>query len=195
MSNLLTASTRRVMSTALFVLSLQACGGEPQSVDRTVSDTSGATPATKSSTAVSDSASLDSAFAALQQRGADSKGMGVDQRTSTHKFDTTTDGGRIELTRSSMDTAGVAQIRRHLQAIAKAFAAGNFSTPAFVHAGAVPGTDVMAAKRDAISYRYGELPGGGEVRIVTTDSTALHAVHAFMAFQRGEHHSAGHAGH
>lgn len=182
---------------------VQACAPDPAPGDTAVvaavdTATTSATPApttARPNGASPDSASLDSAFAALQQRGADPRGMGVDQYTSTHMFDATADGGRIELTRSASDTAGVAQIRRHLQTIAKAFSAGNFTTPGFVHAGAVPGTDVMAAKRDAISYRYGELPGGGEVRIVTTDSAAVTAIHAFMAFQRGEHHSGGHGGH
>lgn len=67
----------------------------------------------------------------------------------------------------------MAQIRRHLQAIARAFKAGYFSTPAFVHMGTVPGTDVMAAKRGTITSRYGELPGGGEVRILSADTAAV----------------------
>ena len=39
----------------------------------------------------------DSAFAAVQARGADARGMGVDQATSVHRFDALADGGRIEL--------------------------------------------------------------------------------------------------
>jgi hypothetical protein len=131
----------------------------------------------------------DSAFAALQKRGM--QAMGVDQYTSTHRFDALPDGGRIELQRDVDDTAGVAQIRRHLQEIAKAFASGDFSTPAFVHMQDVPGTKVMAAKRGVISYTYRELPRGGEVRIVTTDPQALEAVREFMAFQRHDHRAGG----
>jgi hypothetical protein len=131
----------------------------------------------------------DSAFAAMQNRGM--QAMGVDQYTSTHQFDALPNGGRIELQRDVDDTAGVAQIRRHLQEIAKAFAAGDFSTPAFVHMQDVPGTKVMAAKRDVISYTYSELPRGGEVRIVTTDPQALEAIREFMAFQRHDHRAGG----
>ena len=75
----------------------------------------------------------DSAFAALQARGADPRAMGVDQYTSVHRFDALPDGGRIELQRAVDDSAGVAQIRSHLRAIAVAFATGDFGTPAFVH--------------------------------------------------------------
>ena len=127
----------------------------------------------------------DSAFAAMQERG--KQAMGVDQYTSTHHFDADADGGRIELQRDVDDTAGVAAIRRHLQDIATAFAAGNFSGPEFVHMQEVPGTAVMAAKRALITYTYRELPRGGEVRIVTKDAVAITAIHEFLAFQQREH--------
>lgn len=138
-----------------------------------------------------DSTRADSAFAAVQARGADPRAMGVDQYTSPHRFDALPDGGRVELQRASDDSAGVAQIRLHLREIAAAFARGDFDTPAFVHAQRVPGTDVMAAKRGAISYEARDLPRGGEVRITTRDPEALRAVHAFIAFQRGDHRAGG----
>lgn len=131
----------------------------------------------------------DSAFAAMQMRG--KMAMGVDQYTSTHNFDALPDGGRIELQRNVDDSAGVAQIRAHLQGIATAFKSGDFSTPAFVHMRQVPGTDVMAARHDAIRYTFRELPRGGELRIVTDDSAALKAIHEFLAFQRQDHHAGG----
>lgn len=133
----------------------------------------------------------DSAFAAVQARGADPRAMGVDQYTSPHRFDALPDGGRIELQRATGDSAGIAQIRRHMREIAAAFTAGDFRTPAFVHAQEVPGTDVMAAKRGAISYEARDLPRGAEVRITTRDADALRAVHAFIAFQRGDHRAGG----
>jgi hypothetical protein len=129
----------------------------------------------------------DSSFHAMQERG--KLAMGVDQYTSAHRFDPLPDGGRIELQRQVPDSAGVSQIRRHLKEIAAAFAAGDFATPGFVHdTVAVPGTRVMAARRAKISYRFHELPMGGEVRIVTRDSLAVAAVHEFLAYQRREHH-------
>src|SRR6185369_15312938 len=84
------------------------------------------------STAQAQSASKpDTAFDAMQRRG--KSAMGVDQYTSSHHFDALPDGGRIELVRDTDDSAGVAQIRRHLREIADAFSRGDFSTPAFVH--------------------------------------------------------------
>lgn len=131
----------------------------------------------------------DAAFAAMQDRGR--QAMGVDQHTSTHVFDALPDGGRIELQRDVDDDAGVERIRQHLEAIARAFDEGDVSTPAFVHMQSVPGTSVMAAKRDAITYTYNELSRGGELRITTQDPEALEAIHEFMAFQKEEHRAGG----
>jgi hypothetical protein len=135
----------------------------------------------------------DSSFAALQRRGRIA--MGVDQYTSIHKFDDLADGGRIELQRDQDDSVGVRAIRDHLRAIERAFSTGDFSTPAFVHMRDVPGTKVMAARRAFIRYRFESLPRGGQLRIITADSSAREAVHQFLAFQRDDHHAAGHAMH
>jgi hypothetical protein len=134
-------------------------------------------------------AAADTGFAALQARGR--AAMGVDQYTSTHRFDALPDGGRIELQRDTDDAEGIATIRAHLAGIAQAFAAGDFGTPAAVHAREVPGTATMAARRAAIRYVYRDLPRGGEVRILTADPEAVAAIHAFMAFQRADHHAGG----
>ncbi len=135
-------------------------------------------------------AGQDTAFAAMQARGAEA--MGVDQYTSSHVFELLPDGGRIVLQRDVPDSAGVAAIRAHMQMIAERFAAGDFAIPGFVHAQTVPGTAVMAARRDRISYAAGTVPNGGEVRITTTDPEALAAVHAFLEFQRAAHHAGAH---
>jgi hypothetical protein len=131
------------------------------------------------------SPSSDSAFAGVQARG--HVAMGVDQYTSLHKFEPLPDGGRIVLERDTRDTAGVSQIRAHMQRIAGAFGRGDFSLPGFVHAREVPGTREMRARRSVIRYSAETLPGGAVVRLTTTDSTAIAAIHEFLAFQRHDH--------
>lgn len=126
-------------------------------------------------------------FHAMQDRG--KVVMGVDQYTSVHVFEDLANGGRIELQRDSLHADGVSAIRAHLQTIAAAFHTGDFSAPSLVHMQDVPGTKVMAEKRDSIRYVYRNLPRGGEVRIYTSDQAAIAAVHAFLAFQRAEHHA------
>lgn len=163
----------RIMPLLTLAVALAACGNDRE--------------------ATGDAAPDDSAFAALQDRGAASQGMGVDQYASAHTFDDLPNGGRIELQDTIGDDAAVERIRAHLQEIAEAFANGDFSTPGFVHAmDDVPGTAMMAEHRDAIRYEYAPLPRGGEVRIETTDSAALRAIHEFLAFQRMDHRAMGH---
>ena len=83
----------------------------------------------------------DEAFAGVQTRGA--AAMGVNQYTSRHVFESLPDGGRIQLEREVMDSAGADQISRHMRHIAERFASGDFALPGFVHARAVPGFTLM----------------------------------------------------
>jgi hypothetical protein len=141
-----------------------------------------------------DGAPSDSAFADVQRRGQGV--MGVDQYTSKHVFLDLPDGGRIVLDRDdATDTVAVRTIRAHMRDIAQAFTQGNFSAPGLVHAQEVPGTRVMAARRAAISYSASDRPRGAEVRIQTSDSLAVAAVHEFLKFQRSDHRAAGHDSH
>lgn len=132
----------------------------------------------------------DEAFAGVQTRGA--AAMGVNQYTSRHVFESLPDGGRIQLEREVEDRAGADQISSHMRHIAERFASGDFALPGFVHARAVPGTAVMAARRAAIAYSVEILPRGAALRLRTTDPTALAAIHEFLAFQRQDHHAGGH---
>jgi hypothetical protein len=138
----------------------------------------------------------DSAFAAMQERGASPQAMGVDQYTSSHRFEDLPNGGRIELQRDVDDPEGVERIRTHLRGIAAAFAAGDFTIPGFVHDRIeVPGTTVMRERREAIRYDFRELPRGGEVLIRSDDPDAIRAIHAFLTFQRTDHRTHGMGGH
>jgi len=68
------------------------------------------------------------------------------------------------------------------------FGSGNFDAPMLVHDSShVPGTTVMADRREQIRYTYVETPNGGRVDIVTTDPQALAAVHTFLTYQIAEH--------
>jgi len=133
----------------------------------------------------------DDSFARMQERG--ETVMGVDQYASAHVFEDLPDGGRIVLERSEpVDTADVTKIRAHMRDIEAAFRAGDFTKPFQVHAGPVPGTAVMAARRAAIRYAASDRPRGGEVRITTGDTAAVRAIHEFLAFQRDAHHAGAH---
>ena len=125
----------------------------------------------------------------MQQRGHEM--MGVDQYTSTHLFDDLPSGGRITLQRDSVDSAGTAKIRQHLRDIARAFQAGDFTAPEFVHSDTVLGTSVMAARRAQITYTVTDVPRGAQLVMTTSDPAARTAIHDFLAYQRQAHHAGG----
>jgi hypothetical protein len=135
-------------------------------------------------------APTDSGYAGVQARG--EVAMGVNQYTSRHAFELLPDGGRVELQREVSDSVGTNQIRSHMQQVARQFAAGDFRLPGFVHAQAVPGTDVMTGKRRAIRYSVELLPRGAALRIRSEDPAAVRAIHDFLIFQRQDHHAATH---
>ena len=129
--------------------------------------------------------SADMAFGLVQSRG--HTAMGVDQYSSSHRFESLPDGGRITLERNGNDSAGAARIRSHMRMIAQAFQRGDFALPGFVHDRDVPGTAVMAQRRSDISYTTNSLPRGGQLRIHSDDTAAVTAIHQFLAFQRQDH--------
>ena len=184
----------RATLVTLFALSVLCTKpGMAQSTDTTSSkpvDHSAMTPAQHAAMHGGGSAAMpDTSFVALQARG--KMAMGVDQYASAHRFDVLSDGGRIALEMKGGDSLAIAQIRAHMKLIEHAFQAGDFSTPEFVHARAMPGTDIMSRNKALIRYTYADLPRGGEVRITTTDSVSLAAIRNFLAAQRGDHR-AGH---
>ena len=115
--------------------------------------------------------------------------MGFDQARTTHHFLLFNDGGAIEVSvNDAADTKNRDAIRSHLPHIAMMFGGGNFDAPMLVHdAKNVPGTKAMTEHKGAIRYQYVETAKGSLVDIVTSDPTAIAAVHQFLKFQIAEH--------
>ncbi len=116
--------------------------------------------------------------------------MGFSQQATVHHFRLSADGGAIEVTaREAGDAGTIAAVRHHLQQIALAFDAGDFSIPAVVHAQEPPGVAAMQAAIAAstLGFRYQELPAGGRVVITARTPEALAGVHEFLRFQITEH--------
>jgi hypothetical protein len=113
---------------------------------------------------------------------------GVGHQDGQHHFVLTKDGGVIRLeVKDTADTAARDRIRGHLEGIARAFGAGDFTMPRRIHDQAPPGVDVMAARKSAIRYVYAPTEKGGEVTIWTRDAAARDAVHRFLRFQISDH--------
>ena len=139
----------------------------------------------RSGDSVATAATNDSAFQAMDHRHGDV--VGADPSSLTHRFVSTQNGGDVVLDRKAGDTLTTAQIRTHLEEIAKAFASGDFSTPMMIHEKAADGADVMTKKSSAIRYEVEDTPTGGVLHIRSIDREALDAIHRFIAFQNREH--------
>jgi hypothetical protein len=114
--------------------------------------------------------------------------MGFDHDKTTHHFTLTKTGGIIQVTANdSSDSASRDHIRMHLQHIAKAFSAGDFTDPHEVHAEDPPGVPVMKDRKDKISYQFESIAKGGRVAITTEDAKAVEAVHDYLRYQIREH--------
>ena len=114
--------------------------------------------------------------------------MGFDQAKTTHHFSLFADGGAIDVSvKDVRDRKNLDAIRAHLPHIVEMFKQGDFSVPMLVHQTKVPGAEELKRSAAQISYRYTETPAGGRVDIVSTDSDALKAVHAFLKFQITDH--------
>lgn len=132
--------------------------------------------------------SHDSHGAALDERGG--RAMGFSQTATVHHFLLRPDGGVIQVeVRDASDASNRGLVRQHLSHVARAFAAGDFDTPALVHARVPPGADAMRRLKSEITYAYKETEAGARVRvrISTKNAEALAAVHAFLRFQIEDH--------
>jgi hypothetical protein len=116
--------------------------------------------------------------------------MGFPHDKTTHHFRLYSDGGAIEVTvNDNKGSENMHAIRSHLTHIVAMFSNGEFSIPMFVHDQVPPGVRVMKDKHAEISYKFEDLPAGGRVRIKTTSPDALKAIHDFLRFQIGDHHT------
>lgn len=125
---------------------------------------------------------------AVQTRG--DHVMGFSHEKTTHHFLLYADGGAIVVSANDgSDKASIEQIRMHLTHISKMFADGDFQAPMLIHDTNAPGTATMTKRKSEIRYVYSDTPQGASVRIITNDSSAADAVHAFLLFQIVDHHT------
>lgn len=116
------------------------------------------------------------------------QGMGFSHEMTGHHFHLLSDGGAVEVeAKSPNDEGSKSAVRRHMLEIAGMFRKGDFSLPMFIHDTVPPGVEVMKRLKDQIIYTAENTPKGAQVRIATTNSEALAAVHEFLRFQIKDH--------
>jgi predicted component of type VI protein secretion system len=114
--------------------------------------------------------------------------MGFDHARTTHHFLLADDGGTIQVEADdAADTPSRDAIRHHLAGIAKAFAAGDFSSPLAIHGRVLPGIPEMIALQAEIQVRFEESERGARVRITSSKPEARAAIHAFLRAQIEDH--------
>ena len=122
----------------------------------------------------------------LKRRGG--LAMGFDQDKTVHHFLLNPDGGAIVVaSKNPGDAEVIQQVRSHMREIAESFGNGAFDKPEATHGELPPGSAVMAANKQRISYRYDERVNGAAVVIATKDRKTRDAIHAFLRYQIAEH--------
>jgi hypothetical protein len=123
--------------------------------------------------------------------GVDTRGdhaMGFSHEKTAHHFALTPSGGLIIATaRDPNDHESRVAIVQHFQHIARAFKAGNFEMPMFIHERTPPGVPEMKRLALQIDYRVEETDAGGRVVVTTKSARALAAIHQFLKFQIADH--------
>jgi len=116
--------------------------------------------------------------------------MGFSHEKTTHHFSLYPNGGEINVAANdASDKASISQIRIHLGHIAGMFTAGIFNAPMLIHETTPPGVPTMMRLKGDITYDYSKTASGGRIRLITVNSQAVDAVHAFLLFQIIDHHT------
>ncbi len=92
---------------------------------------------------------------------------------------------------NASDTEQIARIRSQLQDEAAKFQRGNFSDPAAIHGGAMPGLAELQQGYAQINVVYAELPDGAQIRYTSSDAALVAMLHAWFNAQLSDH--GGHA--
>jgi hypothetical protein len=106
---------------------------------------------------------------------------------SMHRFVPTPSGGVQTVTVHDADPKQVVLVRSHLRKEARAFARGDFTDPASIHGGAMPGLAAMHAGASRIRVAYSEVQNGAAITYATNEPSLVAAIHAWFKAQVSDH--------
>jgi len=104
-----------------------------------------------------------------------------------HRFVPTPAGGVQTVFAHDGDPRQIALVRAHLRKEANAFARGDFTDPATIHGGGMPGLQAMHAGAKRIRVRYAEVRNGASITYATADPALVAAIHAWFHAQVADH--------
>ncbi len=128
----------------------------------------------------------------VRQRAIAEKGstvMPFSLEATTHVFTKTPTGGTEQVVAKNADDAEQVRLtREHLASIAKAFAAGDFSSPEHIHGSHMPGLATLKrAKRSQIEVTYAAIDAGGQITFVASEPVLVRALHEWFDAQLSDH--------
>jgi hypothetical protein len=106
---------------------------------------------------------------------------------SMHVFSPTPSGGVQTVLVHDGNAKQVALVRSHLRKEAAAFARGDFTDPASIHGGTMPGLEAMHAGSGRINVRYTDVTNGGKIAYATAEPALVSAIHAWFKAQVNDH--------
>jgi hypothetical protein len=113
--------------------------------------------------------------------------MPFSMNATMHSFVPTATGGVQTVIVHDGDAKQVVLVRSHLRKEAQAFAHGDFTDPAAIHGGTMPGLQSMRAGAPRIRVRYAEVRDGASITYSTNDGTLVSAIHTWFKAQVSDH--------
>ncbi|UUV28664.1 hypothetical protein NQK81_28255 [Amycolatopsis roodepoortensis] len=114
--------------------------------------------------------------------------MPFDLEKTTHRFTPRPDGLLQEVVADVPgDMAQIGPIRTHLTEESTRFRSGDFTDPASIHGGTMPGLTELTAGAPRITIDYAELPDGASLSFHTNDPALITALHAWGEAQVSDH--------
>ncbi len=113
--------------------------------------------------------------------------MPFSMEATMHTFVPTPSGGVQTVMVHNGDAKQVVLVRLHLRKEAAAFAHGDFTDPASIHGGRMPGLQAMHTGAKRISVRYSEVQNGAAITYATNEPALVSAIHAWFNAQVSDH--------
>lgn len=122
----------------------------------------------------------------VAERGRDVMPFDLDR--TTHRFGRLPDGGKQTVVADdARDRRQVALVRAHLREEAARFRRGDFTDPARIHGGRMPGLAELREGAGRIAVRYEREPSGASLRYATGEPRLVAALHAWFLAQVRDH--------
>ena len=115
--------------------------------------------------------------------------MPFDLEKTTHVFSKIANGGIQQvIAKDKSDSEQIQLIRDHLLEISEEFRQGDFSKPAQIHGGDMPGlAELETANPGQIKIEYTALPDGAQINYSTKLPQFIRAIHQWFDAQLSDH--------